>query len=82
MGETTPIRPELVNEDSSNRRRSSSLTEQGSRHHREQLRQGRMEVKPVIDETMMLFHTELTETCIDMMSRYTFSRCSALPKRY
>ncbi|XP_059490501.1 tuberin isoform X2 [Neocloeon triangulifer] len=76
----TMIRTELVNEDSSSRRRSSSLTEQGSRHHKENLRQ-RMEMKPVIDETMMLFHTELTETCIDMMSRYTFSRCSALPKR-
>ncbi|XP_065337125.1 tuberin [Cloeon dipterum] len=79
-GETIGSRPDMVNEDSSNRRRSSSLTEQGSRHHKEQLRQ-RVETKPAIDETMMLFHTELTETCIDMMSRYTFSRCSALPKR-
>ncbi|XP_017881114.1 tuberin isoform X2 [Ceratina calcarata] len=83
----------FVNEDSSNRKRSSSLTEQGSRGRRERpIMANRMigdnkvsskqaDLKPPIDEALMTFHVELTETCIDLMARYTFSTYSARPKR-
>ncbi|RLU20252.1 hypothetical protein DMN91_006859 [Ooceraea biroi] len=79
----------VVNEDSSNRKRSSSLTEQGSRGRRERpimanriIGESRaLDLKPPIDEGLMNFHIELTETCIDLMARYTFSNYSARPKR-
>ncbi|XP_032669228.1 tuberin [Odontomachus brunneus] len=79
----------VINEDSSNRKRSSSLTEQGSRGRRERpIMANRMigesralDLKPPIDEALMNFHIELTETCIDLMARYTFSNFSARPKR-
>ncbi|XP_033337917.1 TSC complex subunit tuberin isoform X3 [Megalopta genalis] len=79
----------FMNEDSSNRKRSSSLTEQGSRGRRERpIMSNRMigdskvsDLKPPIDEALMTFHVELTETCIDLMARYTFSTYSARPKR-
>ncbi|KAG7209739.1 hypothetical protein KM043_011368 [Ampulex compressa] len=79
----------LINEDSSNRKRSSSLTEQGSRGRRERpmmtnriIGESRaLDLKPPIDEALMTFHVELTETCIDLMARYTFSTYSARPKR-
>ncbi|KAM0730676.1 Tuberin [Formica fusca] len=79
----------IINEDSSNRKRSSSLTEQGSRGRRERpIMANRMigesralDLKPPIDEALMNFHIELTETCIDLMARYTFSNYSARPKR-
>lgn len=79
----------FINEDSSNRKRSSSLTEQGSRGRRERpIMTNRMigdnkvsDLKPPIDEALMTFHVELTETCIDLMARYTFSTYSARPKR-
>ncbi|XP_078690983.1 tuberin-like isoform X3 [Branchiostoma floridae x Branchiostoma belcheri] len=32
-------------------------------------------------ETLLKVHTELLETCLDMMARYTFSTCSTIPKR-
>jgi len=77
-----------VNEDSSNRKRSSSLTEQGSRRSVRTMGGGgridtcgAVDLKPPIDEALMTFHVELTETCIDLMARYTFSSCSAVPKR-
>lgn len=79
----------VVNEDSSNRKRSSSLTEQGSRGRQERpimtnrmMNENRtLDLKPRIDEALMDFHAELTETCIDLMARYTFSTYSARPKR-
>lgn len=40
-----------------------------------------LDLKPPIDDALMGFHRELTETCIDLMARYTFSTCSAVPKR-
>jgi len=40
-----------------------------------------LDLKPPIDEALMNFHIELTETCIDLMARYTFSNYSARPKR-
>lgn len=79
----------VINEDSSNRKRSSSLTEQGSRERKERpIMPNRMmgdsralDLKPPINEALMNFHAELTETCIDLMARYTFSTYSARPKR-
>lgn len=35
-----------------------------------------------MDEAMMKFHLELTDTCLDFLARYAFSTCSALPYRY
>ncbi|KAJ8892270.1 hypothetical protein PR048_004850 [Dryococelus australis] len=80
------FKSDLVNEDSSNRKRSSSLTEQGSRRAiravsgASRMESRPTELKPAMDEALMNFHMELTETCIDLMARYTFSTCSALPK--
>lgn len=78
--ETNIMRGDLVhmNEDSSNRKRSSSLTEQGSRRRE---RPTAVDLRPPMDKALHTFYEELTETCIDLMARYTFSPCSALPKR-
>lgn len=82
------MKMDLINEDSSNRKRSSSLTEQGSRRSVRTIggggridTRGAVDLKPPIDEALMTFHVELTETCIDLMARYTFSTCSVVPKR-
>jgi len=89
---------ELRNEDSSNRKRSSSLTEQ-SQKRRERVVSGHQSVlphhppgasrgtsafdsKPALDKSLLIFHQELTETCIDFMARYAFADCSALPTRF
>lgn len=37
---------------------------------------------PKNDETLISFHGELTDTCMDLMSRVAYSNCSALPRRY
>lgn len=66
-----------LNEDSSNRKRSSSLTERGTKNRERPF-------KPIIksDEAAVYkFHMELAETCIDFLARHTYSSCSALPKR-
>lgn len=77
-----------LNEDSSNRKRSSSLTEQSSRRRERTSTIARGDGKlpldfrrPVIDKAVQTFYQELTETCIDLMARYTYSSCSALPRR-
>uniref|UniRef100_A0AAU7B8N1 Tuberin n=1 Tax=Pyrrhocoris apterus TaxID=37000 RepID=A0AAU7B8N1_PYRAP len=72
---------ELVNEDSSNRKRSSSLTEQGSRKRDTRPSVSRFDLKPQMDESLVNFHKELTETCMDLMAMYTFSTCSPVPQR-
>lgn len=80
---------DITNEDSTNRKRSSSLTEQGSRRRERPIsgasrldsRGPVSDLKPPIDEALMTFHRELTETCIDLMARYTFSTCAAMPVR-
>lgn len=77
----------IVNEDSSLRKRSSSLTEPS--RHREQsltMRQRAQNLKSGANnnfdmQTNNNFHIELIETCIDFMARNTFSLSSALPKR-
>lgn len=80
---------ELKNEDSSLRKRSSSLTEQSSRRrdiNNPQILKMKQKVQNSIQTTsnnfdMHAFHIELIETCIDFMSRNTFSLSSALPRR-
>ncbi|KAK9508825.1 hypothetical protein O3M35_006287 [Rhynocoris fuscipes] len=72
---TLPEKSEIINEDSSNRKRSSSLTEQGS------CKSSAYDVKPKKVDSLMAFNKELTETCIDLMAMYTFSSCSPIPKR-
>ena len=77
-----------VNEDSSLRKRSSSLTEQSSRK-REVNNPQVLKMKQKVQNLqaannnfdMHSFHIELIETCIDFMTRNTFSLSSALPKR-
>lgn len=39
------------------------------------------DLKPPIDNDLMTFHRELTDTCNDLLARYAFATCSALPKR-
>ncbi|VVC44066.1 Rap GTPase activating protein domain,Tuberin,Armadillo-like helical,Armadillo-type [Cinara cedri] len=79
-------RNDIHNEDSSSRKRSSSLTEQGSRaRDRTIMGVGRStmnDLKPPIDNLLLTFHKELTETCMDLLARYAFATCSALPKRH
>lgn len=104
FNETKKVDFVTINEDSTNRKRSSSLTEQGSRRHgrpslttlqtqQQQLQQQQQQSstsqvgqqstaqssKP--DDALKNFHMELAETGIDFLARYTFSPCSALPKR-
>lgn len=78
---------QLVNEDSSLRKRSSSLTEQSNR--RKELtnpqilkmkaqRAALQNLSSTFD--MHSFHIELIETCIDFMTRHTYSLSLALPR--
>ncbi|KAI4456255.1 tuberin [Holotrichia oblita] len=87
FGEATYIKPadlNKLNQDSSDRKRSSSLTEQGSKRP---VRARLADVKPILDfkiptdKSTATFYEELTETCIDLMARYAFSPCSAVPRR-
>lgn len=71
-----------VNEDSSNRKRSSSLTERGAKQReRPSLQNLQIKNDEATDEVAYNFHMELADTCIDFLSRHTYSTCSALPKR-
>lgn len=75
-----------VNEDSSNRKRSSSLTERGAKQReRPSLQNLHLKSDESTDEVAYNFHKdfhmELADTCIDFLSRHTYSTCSALPKR-
>lgn len=81
---------EVQNEDSSSRKRSSSLNEQ-SHKRRERPISGNVlgpvlrapaDTKPAVKEALLAFHQELTETCVDLMARYAFSDSSALPTRF
>jgi len=42
----------------------------------------RSDVNAPVDEKLSQFHRELTETCTDVMARYTFGNFSALPQRF
>lgn len=68
----------LVNEDSSSRKRSSSLKEQSSAN-RDQAQAQALTRKS--NDDLFVFHMELAETCIDFLARHIFSPCAALPKR-
>ncbi|XP_050296204.1 tuberin isoform X2 [Anthonomus grandis grandis] len=75
-----------LNHDSSDRKRSSSLTEQGSRRRDDsavavRMDKGLMKRSQAANKLICNFYEELNETCIDLMARYAFSPCSALPKR-
>lgn len=71
-----------VNEDSSNRKRSSSLTERGAKQReRAPLQNLQIKSDEAAEEVAFNFHMELADTCIDFLSRHTYSTCSALPKR-
>ncbi|KAI8479323.1 Tuberous sclerosis 2-like protein [Branchiostoma belcheri] len=62
------------------RTRSASFTE---RPRRRETRQSGTDHGSAVDErqeTLLKVHTELLETCLDMMARYTFSTCSTIPK--
>lgn len=74
---------DMRNEDSSNRKRSSSLTEQTHTKRKRSVSAhlGRTSSQPA-DKSLMTFHQELTETCIDLMARYAFADCSPLPTRF
>ncbi|WAQ96556.1 TSC2-like protein [Mya arenaria] len=72
------------NQDSSERVRSGSYSEAALRSRR-RMQSGsavsRSEVNAPIDNRLSQFHRELTETCTDIMARYTFGNFSALPRR-
>lgn len=72
-----------INEDSSNRKRSSSLTERGAKQRgdRPALQNPAHQIKNDVAADTYNFHMELADTCIDFLSRHTYSTCSALPKR-
>lgn len=78
-----------ANEDSSNRKRSSSLTEQGSKRkdrnaiqqQQQQQQSQQRPTKPTFNSDLYNFHSELAETCIDFMANHTFSPCSGLARR-
>lgn len=79
---------QLINEDSSLRKRSSSLTEQSNR--RKEINNPqimKMKARAALqtlsnkDFDMHGFHIELIETCIDFMTRHTYSLSLALPRR-
>lgn len=80
--EETKRSGDFVNEDSSNRKRSSSLTERGPKNRdRPTLQNLNIKNDETPDEMVYNFHMELAETCIDFLARHCYSMCSALPKR-
>ncbi|KAK6169153.1 hypothetical protein SNE40_020258 [Patella caerulea] len=73
----------LQNQDSSDRGRSGSYTA-GTRTRRRMASGSAIlpgDQQAPIEEKMSLFHKELTETCTDMMARYTFGNVSTTPQR-
>lgn len=70
-----------INEDSSNRKRSSSLTERGAKQRDRPTQNFNLKSDETAAEIAYNFHMELADTCIDFLSRHTYSTCSALPKR-
>lgn len=79
----------LLNEDSSLRKRSSSLTEQSNRRKeinnpqimKMKAQRAALQTLSSKDFDMHGFHIELIETCIDFMTRHTYSLSLALPRR-
>ncbi|XP_041978118.1 tuberin isoform X2 [Aricia agestis] len=77
--------PPPVNEDSSNRQRSSSLGSRAVSRPLGARGAGRGEGGAAggagAGGAPAAFHVELTETCVDLLARYTFTPCSAKPQR-
>ena len=79
-----------LNQDSSSRQRSSSLKEEGGAGRRVRHNTGlparaggAAAGRPGPDQrqALLTFHQELTETCVDIMARYSFSNCGVAPRR-
>lgn len=76
-----------LNEDSSKRMRSGSLnsdtTQRRQRHMTGLPTRSNVNRNSGPDEkqALLTFHQELTETCVDLMSRYSFANCGASPYR-
>ncbi|XP_063361788.1 tuberin [Cydia amplana] len=68
-----------ANEDSSNRKRSSSLGSRGV--SAAPLGSGAGAARASAASASAAFHVELTETCVDLLARYTASACSVKPQR-
>ncbi|XP_063533671.1 uncharacterized protein LOC134743970 [Cydia strobilella] len=68
-----------TNEDSSNRKRSSSLGSRGV--SAAPLGAGAGAARACAASASAAFHVELTETCVDLLARYTASACSVKPQR-
>ncbi|XP_034313756.2 tuberin isoform X2 [Magallana gigas] len=72
------------NQDSSDRSRSSSFNEAAYRN-RKRMYSGsaisRQNYQAPVDNKLSQYHHELTETCLDVMSRYTYGNYSAIPAR-
>ncbi|KAL7732977.1 hypothetical protein ACLKA6_002787 [Drosophila palustris] len=66
-----------VNQDSSDRKRSTSMTEHGSRNSAETRNDAETRL-----QNLRNFHVELAETCSDFLARHTYSPCPSLPKRF
>lgn len=66
------------NEDSSGRTRSGSFSSHDARRPTigNSSRSGMDTPKSSQDETRIMFHRELMETCADLMSRYTYGNCA------
>ncbi|XP_041363648.1 tuberin-like isoform X2 [Gigantopelta aegis] len=73
----------LQNQDSRDRSRSGSYTEGAQSRFRRSTGASMLQRdrRPVMDEKMSQFHKELTETCTDVMARYTFGNFAAMPHR-
>jgi len=76
-----------LNQDSAGRKRSSSLKEDRtpvrSRHGTGVTARPIINKEPRKDDRQnaMNFHQELTETCLDLMARYSFANCSVQARR-
>jgi len=76
-----------LNQDSSNRQRSSSLKEETP--NRRMRHNTGIPSRPALHkasgpderQALLTFHQELTETCVDLMARYSFSNCGVQPRR-
>ena len=74
-----------LNEDSTKRTRTGSLnsdtTQRRQRHMTGVPARANRNSGPDEKQKLHTFHQELTETCVDLMSRYSFSNCAVSPNR-
>ncbi|XP_022317676.2 tuberin-like isoform X3 [Crassostrea virginica] len=72
------------NQDSSDRSRSNSFNEAAYRNRRRMYSGSaisRQNIQAPVDNKLSQYHHELTETCLDVMSRYSYGNFSAIPAR-